>query len=189
MMMRSVSRFVYYMRCFPFVASSKDAEMEGKSVVEGAKKAERKPGGWKSMPYVIGHLSLSHTHTHPPTHTHKHKQSCGWAISGMKTVSCRAGNETFEKLATLGLLANIMVYLQDQFHMKQVFATNVVNIWSGTTNFAPLIGAFLSDAYFGRFRTLAYASIASFLVRFEVVQNPPNICCVISPTFLFYPSH
>ncbi|KAJ8637867.1 hypothetical protein MRB53_012134 [Persea americana] len=126
MMMRSVSRFVYYMRCFPFVSSSKDAEMEGKSVVEGAKKAERKPGGWKSMPYVIG-------------------------------------NETFEKLATLGLLANIMVYLQDQFHMKQVFATNVVNIWSGTTNFAPLIGAFLSDAYFGRFRTLAYASIASFL--------------------------
>lgn len=104
----------------------------------------------------------------------------------MKTISCRAGNETFEKLATLGLLANIMVYLQDQFHMKQVFATNVINIWSGTTNFAPLIGAFLSDAYFGRFRTLAYASIASFLVRFEVVQNPPNICCIISQTFSFF---
>ncbi|RWR77628.1 Proton-dependent oligopeptide transporter family [Cinnamomum micranthum f. kanehirae] len=122
----SLAGFVYSMKCFPFAASSKLIEMEEKTIVEGAEKPERKPGGWKSMPYVIG-------------------------------------NETFEKLGTLGLVANIMVYLQDEFHMKQVFATNVVNIWSGTTNFAPLFGAFLSDSYLGRFRTLAYASIASLL--------------------------
>lgn len=75
-----------------------------------------------------------------------------------------AGNETFEKLATIGLLANFMVYLLTQYNMKQVFATNVINVWSGTTNFAPLLGAFVSDAYLGRFRTLAYSSIASLLV-------------------------
>ncbi|KAI3944707.1 hypothetical protein MKW98_021165 [Papaver atlanticum] len=72
-------------------------------------------------------------------------------------------NETFERLATFGLLANFMVYLLKQFHLEQVFATNIINIWSGTTNFAPLFGAFISDAYLGKFRTLAYASLASLM--------------------------
>lgn len=79
-----------------------------------------------------------------------------------------------------------MVYLQDEFHMKQVFATNVVNIWSGTTNFAPLFGAFLSDTYLGRFRTLAYASIASLLVRSKLCNLPNtsflHACIIVSLT-------
>ncbi|RVW31294.1 Protein NRT1/ PTR family 2.13 [Vitis vinifera] len=73
------------------------------------------------------------------------------------------GNETFERLATFGLLANFMVYLLNEFHLDQVYATNVLNIWSGTTNFAPLVGAFISDACVGRFRTIAFASFASLL--------------------------
>ncbi|XP_077211843.1 protein NRT1/ PTR FAMILY 2.13-like [Tasmannia lanceolata] len=117
--------FFYHMKCFSFSSSPARKRME-KNIVDGAKQVERKPGGWKSMPYVIG-------------------------------------NETFEKLATLGLLANFMVYLLTQYNLKQVSATNVVNIWSGTTNFAPLLGAFISDTYLGRFRTLVFASLASFL--------------------------
>ena len=54
----SIAGFVYYMKCFPFAASSKHLEMEEKTRVEGAEKPERKPGGGKSMPYVIG-MSLS----------------------------------------------------------------------------------------------------------------------------------
>lgn len=76
-----------------------------------------------------------------------------------------AGNETFERLATVGLLANFNVFLMTQFHMDQVYASNVINIWSGITNFAPLIGAFISDAYVGRFRTIAFSSFAALLVR------------------------
>ncbi|XVE92556.1 hypothetical protein REPUB_Repub01dG0107700 [Reevesia pubescens] len=87
---------------------------------------QKKPGGWKAMPYILG-------------------------------------NETFERLATYGLLANFMVYLMSVFHMDQVAASNVIYIWSGVTNFAPLVGAFISDAYAGRFRTIAVASFASFL--------------------------
>ncbi|KAI3970618.1 hypothetical protein MKX01_024265 [Papaver californicum] len=82
---------------------------------------------------------------------------------GWKSMPYIIGNETFERLATFGLLANFMVYLLKQFHLEQVFATNIINIWSGTTNFAPLFGAFISDAYLGKFRTLAYASLASLL--------------------------
>lgn len=74
------------------------------------------------------------------------------------------GNETFERLAAFGLLANFMVYLTREYHMEQVTASNMIYIWSGVTNFAPLVGAFISDAYVGRFRTIAFASVASLLV-------------------------
>lgn len=82
-------------------------------------------------------------------------------------VSCDfcAGNETFERLAAFGLLANFMVYLTREYHMEQVSASNIIYIWSGITNFAPLVGAFICDAYAGRFRTIAVASFSSLLVR------------------------
>lgn len=48
--------------------------------------------------------------------------------------------------------------------MKTITATNLINIFNGTCNFGTLIGAFLSDAYFGRYNTLGFASVSSFLV-------------------------
>jgi dipeptide/tripeptide permease len=57
-----------------------------------------------------------------------------------------------------------MVYLTREFHLDQVHASNILNIWSGLTNFAPLLGAFVSDTYAGRFRTIAFASFFSLAV-------------------------
>ncbi|RRT56751.1 hypothetical protein B296_00039359, partial [Ensete ventricosum] len=68
------------------------------------------------------------------------------------------GNEAFERVATNGLTANFMVYLVEQYGMRQMAAATLSNIFSGTSNVAPLLGAFVSDAYWGRFRTLSYAS-------------------------------
>jgi dipeptide/tripeptide permease len=82
-----------------------------------------------------------------------------------------AGNETFERLATFGLLANFSVYLVKKLHMDQVSASNIVYIWSGVSNFAPLVGAFISDAYVGKFRTIAFSSFALFLVYITSVHN------------------
>ncbi|GAB2280343.1 hypothetical protein Dimus_014979 [Dionaea muscipula] len=82
---------------------------------------------------------------------------------GWKTMPYILGNETFERLASFGLLANFMVYLRTEYHMDQVSATNLINIWVGVTNFTPLLGAFLSDAYVGRFYVIAVSSFASFL--------------------------
>lgn len=75
-----------------------------------------------------------------------------------------AGNETFEKLGTIGSLTNLAVYLTTVFNMKAVTATTFINVFSGTTNLAPLLGAYLTDTYFGRYKTLGFASISSFLV-------------------------
>ncbi|CAA6659011.1 unnamed protein product [Spirodela intermedia] len=86
----------------------------------------RRPGGWKTMPYIIG-------------------------------------NETFERVASFGMTTNLTVYLVKRYNMGAVAAANLTNIWNGTTNFAPLVGAFLSDAYWGRFPTIVLACVATFL--------------------------
>ncbi|KAL3840624.1 hypothetical protein ACJIZ3_025215 [Penstemon smallii] len=96
---------------------------------------------------------------------------------GWKAMPFVLGNETFERLASIGLLANFMVFLLREFHMDQVLASNVLNIWSGVTNFSPLIGAYVSDSYLGKFTTIAYASLATFMgmVTLTLVASLPQL--------------
>ncbi|XP_030940981.1 protein NRT1/ PTR FAMILY 2.11-like [Quercus lobata] len=82
---------------------------------------------------------------------------------GVKAMPFVIGNETFEKLGTLGTSTNLLVYFTTVFNMKSISATLLINIFNGTTNFATLLGAFLCDTYFGRYNTLGFASVASFL--------------------------
>ncbi|KAI3726909.1 hypothetical protein L1987_66716 [Smallanthus sonchifolius] len=82
---------------------------------------------------------------------------------GVKAMPFIIGNETFEKLGAIGTISNLLVYLTTVFNMKSITATTLLNIFNGTTNFSTLLGAFLCDTYFGRYKTLGFASIASFL--------------------------
>ncbi|KAJ4707513.1 protein NRT1/ PTR FAMILY 2.9-like [Melia azedarach] len=82
---------------------------------------------------------------------------------GVKAMPFIIGNETFEKIGTIGTLSNLMVYLTTVFNMKSVTAATLINFFSGATNTAPLIGAFLSDSYCGRYKTLVFATISSIL--------------------------
>uniref|UniRef100_A0A7N0VMK1 Uncharacterized protein n=1 Tax=Kalanchoe fedtschenkoi TaxID=63787 RepID=A0A7N0VMK1_KALFE len=82
---------------------------------------------------------------------------------GIKVMPFIIGNETCEKLGTIGTSTNLLVYLTTVFNLSSIQATNLVNIFNGTANFATLIGAYLCDTYFGRYKTLGFASIASFL--------------------------
>lgn len=82
---------------------------------------------------------------------------------GVKAMPFVIGNETFEKLGTLGTSSNLLVYLTTVFNMKSITATNLINVFNGTCNFGTLLGAFLCDTYFGRYKTLGFASISSFL--------------------------
>ncbi|KAL4199951.1 hypothetical protein AMTRI_Chr03g53900 [Amborella trichopoda] len=87
---------------------------------------------------------------------------------GWKAMPYIIGNETFEKLGTVGLTSNLVVYLTTVFNMKHVSAILLLNVWSGTTNFSPLLGAFLSDACYGRYKTHGFACIASFTGMFAM---------------------
>ena len=70
-----------------------------------------------------------------------------------------------EKVGSIGTSNNLLVYLTTVFHMKAITATTIVNLFSGTCNFATLPGATLCDTYFGRYHTLGFSSLASFLVQ------------------------
>ncbi|KAL5544352.1 hypothetical protein UlMin_008136 [Ulmus minor] len=82
---------------------------------------------------------------------------------GVKAIPFIIGNEAFEKLGNLGATNNLLVYLTIVFNMDSITANTVVNIFSGTCNFASLPGAILVDTYFGRYRSLGFGSIAAFL--------------------------
>uniref|UniRef100_A0A7N0VH04 Uncharacterized protein n=1 Tax=Kalanchoe fedtschenkoi TaxID=63787 RepID=A0A7N0VH04_KALFE len=82
---------------------------------------------------------------------------------GIRAMPFIIGNETFEKLGAIGTLSNLLVYLTTVFNMKSITATTVINVFNGTTNFATLIGAFLCDTYFGRYKTLGFSTVSSFL--------------------------
>lgn len=95
----------------------------------------------------------------PITKSNPNKRKPG----GWKAMPFVLGNETFERLASFGLLANFMIFLLTQFHMEQASAANFINVWSAVSNFGPLIGAFISDAYIGRFWTIGFGSFASLM--------------------------
>lgn len=86
------------------------------------------------------------------------------------------GNETFEKLAVMSLIANLVVYLNTRYNMDNATSAYVFNIWSGLINFLPLAGAFVSDAYLGRFGTLLFGTTALLLVKISShdLPNPEN---------------
>lgn len=55
-------------------------------------------------------------------------------------------------------------YLIDRYNMKGNAATDVANIFSGTFNFSPVVGAFVADAFWGRFRTLLVGLVFGIIV-------------------------
>ncbi|KAJ4848838.1 hypothetical protein Tsubulata_037988 [Turnera subulata] len=57
---------------------------------------------------------------------------------GIKAMPFVLGNETFEKLGTIGSSANLAVYLTSVFNMKGASAATLINVFNGTTNLATL---------------------------------------------------
>ncbi|CAM0870176.1 unnamed protein product [Alopecurus aequalis] len=82
---------------------------------------------------------------------------------GWKAMPYVIGNETFEKLGTIGTLSNMLVYLTTVYHMQSVSAATLISVFSGTSNLATVAGAFVSDTYLGRYNTIAAATISSFI--------------------------
>ncbi|GLT40500.1 hypothetical protein SLA2020_146320 [Shorea laevis] len=96
---------------------------------------------------------------------------------GWKVMPFIIGNETFERLGAIGTLANLLIYLTTVFNLKSITAATMINIFNGTTNFGTLIGAFLCDTYFGRYKTLGFAICASFvgLLTIQLTAAIPDL--------------
>ncbi|XP_020217230.2 protein NRT1/ PTR FAMILY 1.2 [Cajanus cajan] len=82
---------------------------------------------------------------------------------GFRTLPFIIANEAFERLASLGLMPNMILYLTREYGMQTAEATNFLLLWSAASNFTPFIGAVLSDSYVGRYSMIAFGSMASLL--------------------------
>ena len=74
-------------------------------------------------------------------------------------------NEICEKLAVVGFSTNMINYLTTQLHMPVTKAANTLTNFGGTSSLTPLLGAFISDAFIGRFWTITVASIVYQIVK------------------------
>ncbi|CAJ1973882.1 unnamed protein product [Sphenostylis stenocarpa] len=90
------------------------------------------------------------------------KQNCN-AKGGFRTLPFIIANEAFERLASLGLMPNMILYLTKVYGMQTAGATNFLLLWSAVSNFTPFIGAVLADSYVGRYSMIAFGSVASLL--------------------------
>ncbi|EPS61433.1 hypothetical protein M569_13364, partial [Genlisea aurea] len=68
-------------------------------------------------------------------------------------------NEACEKLAVVGFSTNMISYLTTQLNMPLTEAANTLTNFGGTAALTPLIGAFVSDSFAGRFWTITFASV------------------------------
>lgn len=73
------------------------------------------------------------------------------------------GTECCERLAYYGIATNLVSYLTKKLHEGNVSAARNVSTWAGTCYLAPLIGAVLADAYWGRYWTIATFSTIYFI--------------------------
>ncbi|XP_012572116.1 protein NRT1/ PTR FAMILY 1.2-like isoform X2 [Cicer arietinum] len=84
-------------------------------------------------------------------------------VGGYRTMPFIIANETFEKVANVGLHVNMILYLLNEYHVDPSTAAIIIFLWNAGSNFMPLFGAFLSDSCFGRFRVIAWATIIDLL--------------------------
>ncbi|KAE8666391.1 Protein NRT1/ PTR FAMILY 1.2 [Hibiscus syriacus] len=84
-------------------------------------------------------------------------------LGGLRTMPFVISNETFEKVASFGLLPNMILYLTREYHMSNATGTNVLFLWSAISNFMPILGAFISDSFLGRFSVIAMGTVISLV--------------------------
>ncbi|PSS01900.1 Protein NRT1/ PTR FAMILY 1.2 like [Actinidia chinensis var. chinensis] len=82
---------------------------------------------------------------------------------GLRTMPFVIANEAFEKVASVGLHANMILYLTVVYNLSNATGTSILFLWNAISNFMPTLGAFLSDSYLGRFRVIGCGTVVSLL--------------------------
>ncbi|CAI8614374.1 unnamed protein product [Vicia faba] len=75
-----------------------------------------------------------------------------------KACSFLVGYELFERMAYYGISTNLVVYLTNKLHQGTVESSNNISNWGGSVWLMPLVGAYVADAYLGRYFTFVIAS-------------------------------
>ncbi|GFZ18215.1 major facilitator superfamily protein [Actinidia rufa] len=126
----------------------------------------------------------------------KRKSTGGWS-----SAIVLLANQGLATLAFFGVGVNLVLFLTRVLEQDNASAANNVSKWTGTVYLCSLVGAFLSDSYWGRYLTcaifqlifvvgLVLLSLASwlFLIKPEGCGDGEQICTPTSSigTVLFY---
>ncbi|CAL5199907.1 unnamed protein product [Lathyrus oleraceus] len=82
---------------------------------------------------------------------------------GLITMPFIIANEALARMASLGLLPNMITYLMGSYRLHLGKATQILLLSSAASNFTPVVGAFIADSYLGRFLGVGLGSAVSFL--------------------------
>ncbi|XP_047148422.1 protein NRT1/ PTR FAMILY 2.13-like [Vigna umbellata] len=82
---------------------------------------------------------------------------------GWRAISYILGYQIVQRIATLGMMGNLMVYLLQFFNLGQVAAANVLATVAGASNLTAVIGACVADAYLGKFKTIVISSFGALV--------------------------
>ncbi|XP_027344692.1 protein NRT1/ PTR FAMILY 1.2-like [Abrus precatorius] len=82
---------------------------------------------------------------------------------GLVTMPFIIANEALARVATIGLLPNMIMYLTGSYKFHLAKGTQVLLLSSASSNLTPVVGAFIADSYLGRFLAVGLGSIITFL--------------------------
>ncbi|XP_045803762.1 protein NRT1/ PTR FAMILY 1.2-like [Trifolium pratense] len=82
---------------------------------------------------------------------------------GLITMPFIIANEALARMASLGLLPNMILYFMGSYRLHLGKATQILLLSSAASNFTPVVGAFIADSYLGRFLGVGLGSAVSFL--------------------------
>lgn len=112
---------------------------------------------------------------------------CVKSTSGNWKACCLIfGCEVCERVAFYAISSNLVIYLTTVLHEDVSMSAKNVNNWGGTTFMTPLLGAFVADAFLGRYWTITGFSCCYFLVT--LILNSAFNCtlfCVASNALQF----
>ncbi|TKY62326.1 NRT1/ PTR FAMILY 5.2 [Spatholobus suberectus] len=91
------------------------------------------------------------------------------------------GYEMIERMAYYGISSNLVLYLTKKLHEGTVKSSNHVTNWVGTVWMMPAAGAYIADAYLGRYWTFVIASaiyllgmcLLTLAVSLQALRPPP----------------
>ncbi|XP_048337253.2 protein NRT1/ PTR FAMILY 5.2-like [Ziziphus jujuba] len=105
-----------------------------------------------------GHAHTQEIYTQDGTVDLKGRPVLRSKTGGWKACSFIVGYEVFERMAFHGIQSNLVVYLTRKLHEGTVKSANNVTNWVGTVWMTPILGAYIADAYLGRYWTFVSAS-------------------------------
>lgn len=91
-------------------------------------------------------------------------------------LSMLSGVEVAERFAYYGIASNLISYLTGPLGLSTAVAASNVNAWSGIACLLPVLGAFVADAFLGRYRTIIIASLVYILVGLFSISSKFRLC-------------